>query len=40
MEAEQSKKNIAVGRRKEAIARIRLIPGTGDITVNGSPFDK
>jgi len=40
MEAEQSKKNIAVGRRKEAIARIRLIPGTGDITVNGSPFAK
>ena len=25
----------AVGRRKEAIARVRLIPGAGTITVNG-----
>ncbi|GAA3581856.1 30S ribosomal protein S9 [Klugiella xanthotipulae] len=25
----------AVGRRKQAIARVRLIPGTGTITVNG-----
>jgi small subunit ribosomal protein S9 len=28
----------AVGRRKEAIARVRLIPGAGTITVNGRPF--
>jgi small subunit ribosomal protein S9 len=27
------------GRRKEAIARARLRPGTGTITVNGRPFD-
>ena len=27
------------GRRKEAIARARLRPGTGVITVNGRPFD-
>lgn len=25
----------AVGRRKQAIARVRLVPGTGVITVNG-----
>ena len=28
-----------VGRRKEAIARARLRPGTGTITVNGRAFD-
>ncbi|HEU4841674.1 MAG TPA: 30S ribosomal protein S9 [Ilumatobacteraceae bacterium] len=27
------------GRRKEAIARARLRPGSGTITVNGRPFD-
>ena len=30
---------IATGRRKNAIARIRLIPGTGEITVNRRPID-
>ena len=29
----------AVGRRKQAIARVRLIPGSGVITVNGSEFE-
>nr|WP_274637636.1 30S ribosomal protein S9 [Microbacterium bovistercoris] len=29
----------AVGRRKQAIARVRLIPGTGTITVNGRAFE-
>ena len=29
----------AVGRRKEAIARVRLVPGTGSITVNGRAFE-
>ena len=28
----------AVGRRKEAIARVRLVPGSGTITVNGREF--
>lgn len=28
----------AVGRRKEAIARVRLIEGKGQITVNGKPI--
>jgi small subunit ribosomal protein S9 len=30
----------AVGRRKKAIARIRLIPGEGNITVNRHPLDE
>jgi small subunit ribosomal protein S9 len=29
----------AVGRRKEAIARVRLVPGTGAVTVNGRSID-
>ncbi|GAA5038091.1 30S ribosomal protein S9 [Microbacterium fluvii] len=29
----------AVGRRKEAIARVRLIPGSGTITVNGRTLE-
>ena len=29
----------AVGRRKEAIARVRLVPGSGVITVNGRVFE-
>jgi small subunit ribosomal protein S9 len=29
----------AVGRRKQAIARVRLIPGTGVITINGREFE-
>jgi small subunit ribosomal protein S9 len=30
----------AVGRRKEAIARVRLSPGNGGILVNRKPYDK
>jgi small subunit ribosomal protein S9 len=30
----------ATGRRKTAIARVRLSQGTGQITVNGRPFDE
>jgi len=29
----------AVGRRKEAVARVRLVPGTGQRVVNGKPID-
>jgi len=29
----------ATGRRKEAVARVRLVPGTGQWTVNGKPLD-
>lgn len=30
----------AVGRRKESSARVRLMPGSGTITVNGQPVDE
>jgi small subunit ribosomal protein S9 len=31
---------IATGRRKEAVARIRMTPGTGKIEVNGKAFEE
>ena len=31
---------IATGRRKKSIARVRLLPGTGVITVNGRHIDE
>jgi small subunit ribosomal protein S9 len=30
---------LGTGRRKKAVARVRLRPGSGQITVNGKPFD-
>src|SRR5438270_10158784 len=30
----------AVGRRKRSVARVLLQPGTGQIIVNGSPFER
>ena len=30
---------LGTGRRKSAIARVRLVPGEGQITVNGKPGD-
>jgi small subunit ribosomal protein S9 len=32
--------NGATGRRKEAVARVRLIPGTGEFRLNGRPLDE
>jgi small subunit ribosomal protein S9 len=29
----------AVGRRKQAIARVRIVPGSGKITINGRTFE-
>lgn len=29
----------ALGRRKEAVARVRIFPGTGQWTINGRPLD-
>ena len=29
----------ATGRRKRAVARVRLVPGSGDITVNGRTLE-
>ena len=34
-----SQEFIATGRRKDAVARIRMSPGTGKIQVNGRPFE-
>ncbi|HET9554608.1 MAG TPA: 30S ribosomal protein S9 [Anaeromyxobacteraceae bacterium] len=31
--------NITVGRRKESVARVRLVPGTGNVTINGRTMD-
>lgn len=36
--AQQSNYFQAVGRRKESIARVRLFPGQGQLTVNGLPI--
>ncbi len=36
----QVTKHTALGRRKESIARVNLIPGKGDIVVNGRPCEK
>ena len=30
----------ATGRRKEAIARVRLVPGSGQWTINGRPLEQ
>jgi small subunit ribosomal protein S9 len=32
--------NISVGRRKESVARVRLVPGDGTITINGRSMDE
>lgn len=36
----QSKDTLGTGRRKEAIARVRVRPGEGKILVNDRPFDE
>ncbi len=33
-------KYIALGRRKESTARVRMQPGTGEIIINNRPFEK
>lgn len=38
VETKKEKTIIAVGRRKEAVSRVRLIPGNGQITINGKPI--
>ncbi len=37
---EEVAKYKTVGRRKEAIARVELVPGKGDILVNKEPYEK
>ncbi|MDD5409415.1 MAG: 30S ribosomal protein S9 [Candidatus Omnitrophica bacterium] len=36
----ESTKYVALGRRKESTARVRMEPGDGQITINGRPFEK
>jgi small subunit ribosomal protein S9 len=38
--AEITNKYAAVGRRKEAVVRVRLVSGQGNILTNGLPIDK
>lgn len=33
-------RQLGTGRRKEAVARVRLIEGTGKITLNGRPLEE
>lgn len=40
MELNFQKKNIGLGKRKQAIARVFLIPGEGNITINKIQGDK
>ncbi len=37
---EQIIKYMTVGRRKEAVSRVQLLPGKGGIVVNGQPYEK
>jgi small subunit ribosomal protein S9 len=37
---EEKTKYSAVGRRKESVARVKLMLGKGDITVNNRPYEK
>lgn len=36
---EQTTEHLGTGRRKEAVARVRLRSGNGRITINGRPFE-
>jgi small subunit ribosomal protein S9 len=38
--ATQTPEYVAVGRRKTAVARVRMTPGTGKIVVNGRSFEE
>jgi len=40
MELSFQKKNIGLGRRKQATARVFLVPGEGNITINNIPGDQ
>lgn len=35
-----TKEFLGTGRRKSAVARVRVAPGTGKVTVNGRPFEQ
>lgn len=40
MELSFQKSNIGLGRRKQAVARVFLVPGEGNIIINNKPGDK
>jgi small subunit ribosomal protein S9 len=40
VQTEKKKYFYGTGRRKSAVARVRLMPGTGEIIVNGTPYEK
>jgi len=40
VETKKSDKLFATGKRKESVARVQLVSGTGVITVNGMPADR
>ncbi len=40
VQTEKKKYFYGTGRRKTAVARVKLIPGTGEIIVNGTPYEK
>ena len=40
MELSFQKKNIGLGRRKQSVARVFLIPGEGNLIINNKPGDK
>ncbi len=40
VQAEKQTYFYGTGRRKTAIARVRLVPGTGEIIINGIPYDE
>ena len=35
----QAQQFLGTGRRKTSVARVRLLPGTGKIQINGRPFE-
>jgi small subunit ribosomal protein S9 len=39
-EAPTQARRLGTGRRKEAVARVRLLEGTGKITLNGRPLEE
>ena len=39
-EEQRQEATAGTGRRKEAVARVRLVPGTGNFELNGRPLDE
>jgi small subunit ribosomal protein S9 len=40
MNMNQITQYFAVGRRKESVARVKLVPGKGEIVINDQPYEK